>query len=132
LSIPADTIKGAYKELQKMGDARLEEHIMKSRVSQGEQEVEGTTEEEMDEVVKRWTIIEQEAKQPHLNRAQTLAHNLSWKIHGQGKVKIDGKHSAEEHHKSEPAPEKKLLPLEEPVHFHKDSELELTSITHKV
>jgi hypothetical protein len=92
-----------YKELQKTGDARLEEHIQKSRIAQGNREAEHATEEEMDEVVKRWTVVEHAAKQPHLNRAQILAHDLSWKLHGEGKVKPNGEHLHELHEaKSEP------------------------------
>lgn len=66
-------------------------------MTQGNREAEHATEAEIDEVVKRWTIVEHAAKQPHLNRAQTLAHNLSWKLHGEGKVKPNGEHPDELH-----------------------------------
>ena len=65
---------------------------MKSRLAQGGCEAADATEAEMDEVVKRWTIIEHAARQPHLNRAQTLAHNLSWKLHGEEKTNTQEEH----------------------------------------
>ena len=76
MSVPADTIKGAYKELRKTGDARLEEHIVSSRIAQGEREVKDISDEEQAELVEQWVIVKMKAFQPTLSHTQTLAMKI--------------------------------------------------------
>ncbi|KAH8596187.1 hypothetical protein B0O99DRAFT_125217 [Bisporella sp. PMI_857] len=99
-SVPADTIKGVYKELQKTSDTRLEEHIIKSRLAQGKQETLSTSEEEKVMIVKKWAETKSSAaSQPHLNKSQTLANKLSWKLHGG--LAEEAKHGRRENGKEE-------------------------------
>jgi hypothetical protein len=69
-------MKGAYKELRKTDDARLQEHIIESRMAQGEKEARGMTEQEIQELVETWVIVKLKAFQPPLSHAQSLSMKI--------------------------------------------------------
>jgi hypothetical protein len=51
----------------------LEEHIVASRIVQGEREAKDVPEKEQSELAEQWVIIKVKAYQPSLSRAQTSA-----------------------------------------------------------
>ncbi|TKA70441.1 hypothetical protein B0A49_06644 [Cryomyces minteri] len=82
--VPADAIKGVYKELQKVDDERLAEHITSSRMAQGREEAGAISHAGEAAIVERWTIVKSGLF--HGPRSITLTHSASHppmtKMHG--------------------------------------------------
>ncbi|TKA62206.1 hypothetical protein B0A49_10766 [Cryomyces minteri] len=82
--VPADAIKGVYKELQKVDDERLAEHITSCRMAQGREEAGAISHAEEAAIVERWTIVKLGLF--HGTRSMTLTHSASHpsmtKMHG--------------------------------------------------
>ncbi|KIM93473.1 hypothetical protein OIDMADRAFT_65034, partial [Oidiodendron maius Zn] len=55
--VPADTIVGIYRQLEKSTDFCLQTHLTVSRVSQGIDEASGLTHEEEQHIIRRWHMV---------------------------------------------------------------------------
>jgi hypothetical protein len=57
--------------LRKTGDSRLEDHIVHSRIAQGEREAQNVSEAEVNEIVETWVILKMKALQSPIRRSLT-------------------------------------------------------------
>jgi hypothetical protein len=62
IGLPAYTFKGIHEEFQKKRGANIKQYIVAAQKSEGELDLELCTQEEKDEIIRRWHQVKREKR----------------------------------------------------------------------
>lgn len=84
--IPAYTMKGVYKELQQQMGSSVQNYIIAARTAQGYDELKSSTQQEREDIIRRWYVVQRDLKKkrlPHEQLQDVVAEQRA-KLRGSG------------------------------------------------